>query len=113
VVIPVGRWRDVFDAVATPMSTHEQWRAIDAAAMVELNTRDPLLFGPEHHHLLRDLVDAVVEAGDGASQSISVVAIGVRVVIEVIPGGQLIVLAGDEHLAVPVRGVIDHHSAPA
>lgn len=65
VVIPVGRWRDVFNAVATPMSTHEQWRAIDAAAMVELNTRDPLLFGPAHHHLLRDLVDAVVDAGDG------------------------------------------------
>ena len=62
---------------------------------------------------LAALVDAVVDAGVGASQSISVVAIGVRVVIEVIPGGQLIVLAGDEHLAAPVRGVIDHHSAQA
>jgi hypothetical protein len=41
---------------------------------------------------------------------ITVVAIGVRVVVEVSPGGQLIVFAGDEHLAAPVRSVIEHHS---
>jgi hypothetical protein len=109
VAIPVGRWRSVFEAVAKPMSVHDQWRAIDAAATVELNTRDPLLFGPEHHHMLRDLVDAVV-AGERPDQGITVVAIGVRVVVEVSPGGQLIVFAGDEHLAAPVRSVIEHHS---
>lgn len=109
VVIPVGTWRDVFEAVAKPMSTHAQWRAIDAAATVELNTRDPLLFGPEHHHLLRDLVDAVT-AGERATQGIAVVGVGMRVVIEVLPVGQMVVSAGDDHLAHPVRGVIEHHS---
>ena len=110
-VVPVGTWRRVFEAVAKPMSVHEQWRAIDAAATVELNTRDPLVFGPAHHHLLRDLVNAVIE-GEAPDQGISVVALGVRVVIEVSPGGQLIVFAGDEHLAAPVRGVIEHHLRP-
>ena len=111
VVIPVGTWRDVFEAVAKPMSTHAQWRAIDAAATVELNTRDPLLFGPEHHHLLRDLVDAVA-AGERAAQGIAVVGVDMRIVIEVLPVGQMIVFAGDDHLAHPVRAVIGHHSAP-
>ena len=110
VAIPVGKWRSVFEAVAKPMSVHGQWRAIDAAATVELNTRDPLLFGPEHHHLLRDLVDAVT-LGERAAQGIAVVGVGMRVVVEVLPIGQMIVFAGDEHLAHPVRAVIDHHSA--
>ena len=33
-----------------------------------------------------------------------------QTVVEVSPGGQLIVFAGDEHLAAPVRSVIEHHS---
>lgn len=111
VVVPVGTWRDVLEAVATPMSAHAQWRAIDAAATVELNTRDPLLFGPEHHHLLRDLVDAVA-AGERAAQGIAVVGVDMRIVVEVLPVGQMIVFAGDDHLAHPVRAVIEHHSAP-
>jgi hypothetical protein len=113
VAIPVGRWREVFDAVAQPMSTHAQWREIDAAAMVELNTRDPLKFGPEHHHMLRDLVDAVVAEGQAPAQGITIVALGVRLLLEVLPAGQLIILAGDDHLAAPIRAVIDHHSPTA
>lgn len=109
-VIPVGRWRDVFEAVAGPMSVHPQWAEVDAAATVKLNTRDPLIFGPGNHHLLRDLVAAVATSGTRPAQGISVVAIGVRLVVEVLPCGQMIVLAGDEQLAHPVRAVIDHHS---
>jgi hypothetical protein len=110
VVIPVGRWRSVFEAVARPMSTHDHWREIDAAATVELNTRDPLFFEPAHHHLLRDLVAAVADSGGEPVQGISVVAVGMRVVIEVLPEGQLIAFVGDSHLVPTVRAVIDHHS---
>ena len=39
VAIPVGRWRDVFDAVAKPMSVHAQWREIDAAAAEPMDER--------------------------------------------------------------------------
>jgi hypothetical protein len=112
VVIPVGRWRHVFEAVAKPMSAHEHWREIDAAATVELNTRDPLSFEPAHHHLLRDLVSAVVSSGGGATQGISVVAVGMRIVLEVLPDGQMIVFVGDAAMLPGVAAVIDHHSGP-
>ena len=111
VVIPVGRWRSVFDAVAKPMSSHAHWREIDAAAMVELNTRDPLFFEPAHHHVLRDLIAAVADARGPATQGVSVVAMGMRVVIEVLPEGQMIVFIGDRHLVPPVAAIIDQHSA--
>jgi hypothetical protein len=112
VVIPVGRWRHVFEAVAKPMSAHEHWREIDAAATVELNTRDPLSFEPAHHHLLRDLVSAVVSSGGGATQGVSVVAVGMRIVLEVLPDGQMIVFVGDAAMLPGVAAVIDHHSGP-
>jgi hypothetical protein len=102
----------VFEAVAKPMSAHEHWREIDAAATVELNTRDPLSFEPAHHHLLRDLVAAVVSSGGGALQGISVVAVGMRVVLEVLPDGQMIVFVGDAAMLPGVAAVIDHHSGP-
>lgn len=111
-VIPVGTWRRVFETVAKPMSVHGQWRAIDAAATVELNTRDPLSFEPAHHHLLRDLVAAVVSSGGGAVQGISVVAVGMRIVLEVLPDGQMIVFVGDAAMLPGVAAVIDHHSGP-
>jgi hypothetical protein len=111
VVIPVGKWRSVFEAVAKPMSAHAHWREIDAAAMVELNTRDPLSFEPAHHHVLRDLIAAVVDARGPATQGVSVVAVGMRVVIEVLPEGQMIIFLGDRHLVPPVVAIIDQHSA--
>ena len=67
----------------------------------------------EHHHMLRDLVDAVVAEGQAPAQGITIVALGVRLLLEVLPAGQLIILAGDDHLAAPIRAVIDHHSPTA
>ncbi len=112
VVMPIGRWRGVFEAVAEPMSRHEAWRDIDSAATVELNTRDPLLVLPADHHLLRDLLDSLVARGTSASQGVSVVALGVRLLVEVVPPGQMIVFAGDAALLQSARGVLEHHAAP-
>ena len=86
-------------------------RVLRAAAMVELNTRDPLFFEPAHHHVLRDLIAAVADARGPATQGVSVVAMGMRVVIEVLPEGQMIVFIGDRHLVPPVAAIIDQHSA--
>lgn len=110
VVIPVGCWRRVFEAVAQPMSQHAQWTQIDSAATVELNTRDPLLVLQGNHHLLRDLVNSVVATGSAPDQGVSVVAIGVRLLIEVLPNGQMIVFAGDAALAGNARAVVEQHS---
>ena len=49
-LIPVAKWRQVFDAVAFSMAENEDWQAIDTAATVALNTRDPLLCEPADFH---------------------------------------------------------------
>ncbi|MBL9140790.1 MAG: hypothetical protein JNK53_02885 [Phycisphaerae bacterium] len=110
VVIPVGVWRQVFDVVSECMSNQPQWADIDSAAAVELNTRDPLFVGSGSHHLLRDLVNSIVTKGSEATQGITVVALGVRLMMEVLPCGEMILLAGDAHLARSVRAVVDHHA---
>lgn len=110
VVIPVACWRSVFEVVAEPMSRHEQWRDIDSAATVELNTRDPLLVRPADHHLLRDLLDSIVARGTVAPQGVSVVALGVRLLVEVSPPGQMIVFTGDSALLQSARSVVEHHA---
>ncbi|MBX3355512.1 MAG: hypothetical protein KF724_07410 [Phycisphaeraceae bacterium] len=110
-LIPVGHWRDVFDAVSFEMAENAPWKAIDQMASVELNTRDPLLLGPGDHHTLRDLVRALLKAGSNDTQGISVAATGTKILIEVLPCGQMIVFAGNPHLGAQVREVIDHAAA--
>ena len=46
ILFPVAKWRNVFDAVAFSLAENEEWQAIDTAATVELNSRDPLLCEP-------------------------------------------------------------------
>ena len=62
-VFPVGKWKQVFDAVSEPMAKHEQWAAIDGSASVELNRRDPIVFEQGDHHVLRALVQCVLDSG--------------------------------------------------
>lgn len=111
-VVPVGLWRQVFEVVAEPMCRHEQWRDIDSAATVELNTRDPLVASAAHLHLVRDLVDSVATRGTYPTQGLTIAALGVRLLIEVLPAGQMIVIAGDRALAAVAGTVVSHHAAP-
>lgn len=113
VVIPVGLWRRVFEAVAEPMAHHAQWTDIDTAATVEQNTRDPLLVLPSNLHLLRDLVNSVVSSGTAPDQGVTVVAVGVRLLIEVLPAGQMIIFTGDAALGQQARAVVDLHTGPS
>src|SRR5690606_33903642 len=56
-LIPVGKWRKVFDAVAFSLASNEDWQAMDATATVELNTRDPLLCDPGDFHTVIALIE--------------------------------------------------------
>ena len=40
------------------------------------------------------------------------VAVGMRVVLEVLPDGEMIVFVGDAAMLPGVTAVIDHHSGP-
>jgi len=39
--IPVGRWREIFDAVSDGMAGNAAWREVDTSASIEMNKRDP------------------------------------------------------------------------
>ena len=39
-LLPVGKWREVFDAVAFVLATNEDWQAVDAMATVERGSND-------------------------------------------------------------------------
>lgn len=106
-VIPVGKWRQVFEAVANGMAQNEKWRAVDSAANVELNTRDPLVVQPADHHTLRDLVAAVLKHGTHPTHGIAMAAMGTPLVIEAMPAGELAVYAGKASIAAEVRHLLD------
>lgn len=110
-VIPVGKWRELIEAVSFGMAEHESWKAIDQMASVELNTRDALLLGPTDHHTLRDLVQVLLTEGSKDSQGLSVAAPGSSILIEVLPCGQMILFLGNPHMAGVAGEVIDHAAA--
>ncbi|MBM4112284.1 MAG: hypothetical protein FJ253_02745 [Phycisphaerae bacterium] len=107
VLIPVGRWREVFDAVAFGMAENEVWKAVDQMASVELNTRDPILLGPGDHHTLRELLRVLLADGTKDSQGLSIAASGTSILIELLPCGQMILFMGNPAMAVQVGDVID------
>lgn len=107
-VIPVGHWRELFEAVAEPMAANAKWRAIDSAATVELNTRDALVFAPADFHSLRELALAVLTAGSMPRHGISICSRGSPMVIEVMPAGEVTIFYGKSELHRVVSNVLAH-----
>lgn len=107
-LVPVGCWREVFDAVSTGMAENEAWKAIDQMASVELNTRDPLLVSPGDQHTMRELLRVLLSDGSRDSQGISVAATGSSILIEILPCGQMILFLGNPMMARQAHEIIDH-----
>ncbi|MBM4111034.1 MAG: hypothetical protein FJ254_06730 [Phycisphaerae bacterium] len=107
-VFPVGKWNQVFDAVSEPMAKHEQWAAIDGSASVELNRRDPILFEQGDHHVLRALVQCVLDAGSEPSHGIGIATTGASLVMEVLPPGELTIYCGTSALAQQLLELMSH-----
>ena len=98
-LIPTGKWRNVFDAVAFSLATNEAWQEFDQSATVELNTRDPLLCGPADFPLLVDLVRALMSDADKAEQGLTMIPTSVPIVAEVTPEGAVRLSIGNQALA--------------
>ncbi len=107
-VFPVGKWRQVFDAVSERMAKHELWAAIDGSASVELNRRDPIVFEQGDHHVLRALVQCVLESGGDNAQGIGVATPGAAIVLDVVPAGELSIFCGTPALEKQVLELIAH-----
>ncbi len=107
-VIPVGHWRQLFEAVADGMVAIEKWRAIDSAATVELNTRDALTFLPADFHILRELIYCVLTSGTERVHGIALATTGSPLLIEVLPVGEVVVYTGHTDLQRVVGDFVAH-----
>ena len=102
ILIPVGKWRSVFDAVAFSLAGNEEWQAVDAAATVELNTRDPLLTDAGDLHLLCDLVGAIIQDSESTDHGLMMITAGVPVVLEIVSAGSVRISFGNRAVAEEV-----------
>ncbi|MGI9013070.1 MAG: hypothetical protein ACR2GY_02350 [Phycisphaerales bacterium] len=98
-LLPVGKWRSVFDAVAFSMAANEDWQAIDQMATVELNTRDPLLAEPADYHTIHALIQALFNDAVAPDQGIIITSTATPFIVEVVPAGALRVMVGSQVLA--------------
>ncbi len=98
-LIPVGKWRRVFDAVAFSLADNEEWQAIDAAATVVLNTRDPLLAEPVDFHTINALIKALLQDAEDRDQGLMIATTTAPLIVEIVPDGAVRISIGDPVLA--------------
>lgn len=99
ILFPVAKWRNVFDAVAFSLAENEEWQAIDTAATVELNSRDPLLCEPGDFHTLNALIEALLKDGEGAEQGLLITTTATPLVVHLVPDGTMLISVGNAVLA--------------
>jgi hypothetical protein len=98
-LIPISKWRHVFDAVAFSMADNEDWQAVDTAAAVALNTRDPLLCEPGDFHMISDLAKALLGDAERPEQGLMITTTAAPVMVELVPDGALRISIGNPVLA--------------
>jgi hypothetical protein len=98
-LIPVGKWRKIFDAVAFSLAENETWQEVDTTATVELNTRDPLLCEPADFQTVSALLRALLSDGETADQGLMITSTAAPFLVEIIPTGAVKVSFGNQVLA--------------
>lgn len=106
VLIPVGKWRKVFDAVAFSLASNEDWQEMDATATVELNTRDPLLCEPGDFHTLIALIEALLNDADQPEQGLMMLPTAAPVLVEIVPDGAIRITLANQALADELSDVL-------
>lgn len=103
ILLPLSKWRNVFDAVAFSMASNEDWQEFDHFATVELNARDPLFCEAADFQLLSALVNALLSDGEDSTHGMTIVATGAPVMAQVLPPGVIRVSTGNQGLADSIR----------
>jgi hypothetical protein len=98
-LIPVAKWRKVFDAVAFSMAENEDWQAVDATATLALNTRDPLLCEPADFHTIIALITALLNDAESPDQGLMLTTTAAPVMMEIVPDGAIRISIGNPVLA--------------
>ncbi len=105
-LVPVAKWRKVFDAVAFSLASNEDWQEIDATATVEQNTRDPLLCNPADFHTVNALIAALYSDAEDRDQALVITSTATPLIVEVLPEGALSISVGAQVLADEVAELI-------
>ncbi len=98
-LIPAQPWRHIFDTVAFSLAENEDWQAVDAAATVELNRRDPLLCEPGDFQILNAMMHALVQDADNPDQGLMLTSTAAPVLVEFVPEGAFHISVGHQVLA--------------
>ena len=106
-IFPIGKWRAVFNAVSPVLTENELWIALDSAATIKLNTRDPLDFEFRDLHLLRLLIETILEHNEELGQGISLATTSAPLLIEIEPDGGVLLTIGNENMAMEIRSVAE------
>ncbi len=99
ILMPVGKWRKVFDAVAFSLADNEEWQAVDTAATVVLNTRDPLVVGPGDFHTINALIKALLKDAEHPDQGLLITTTMAPLLVEIVPDAAIRVSIGNPVLA--------------
>lgn len=99
VLLPVGTWGAVVNAVVFDLATDESWLEIDAEASLHQNGRDPLLVSARDMHILRAMIEALMKNGEGRNQDLAIAAVGAPLLIEVRHEGVLHIWCGSPAIA--------------
>ena len=98
-LIPVSKWRHVFDAVAFSLADNEDWQAVNTAGTVVLNTRDPLLCEPADFHTISELIKALLSDAESPEQGLMITTTAAPFVFELVPDGAASISVGNPALA--------------
>lgn len=106
-LVPIGKWRRVFDAVAFSLAGNAHWQEIDATASVSLNTRDPLLCEPQDFRTMRDLIAAILADAEQSDQGLMITSTKSPFMVELHPDGTARVSVGSPAVADEIiRGFV-------
>ncbi len=106
-LIPSSKWQDVLDVAAFELATDEAWLDIDAEAAMHQKTRDPLLLLPGERHLIRTIVNAIMEHGDSEKQDLMLTSLDTLFLMRVRHSGALSIWCANDAVADMVRGVAE------
>ena len=90
-MIPVGKWRSVFDLVAYSLAENEDWMSVDAEATLHHHTHDPLGFALGERHAAAALIGALIEHADAPEHAVTIASIDAPILIEFTPARTLTV----------------------
>jgi hypothetical protein len=99
-LVPVGKWKNIVDLLAFELAEDETWQEIDTQAALNLNTRNPMILGPEDMHIVKPMLEGLLKTGESPESDLTIMAVGAPLVFEFRCSGQV-------HAWCPNAAVVD------